>query len=46
MIFDVPDRATWRRNIYSSEAANALSCRTFAHLEYVLNKPNGKLNED
>lgn len=33
----IPERSTRRRNIHSSEPANALSFRTLTHLEYVLN---------
>ena len=36
---NIPERATWRRNIQGSKAANALSCRAFTHLEYVLSEP-------
>jgi len=38
---DVPEWATWRRNIQSSKATNALGCSTFTHLQYVLKKANG-----
>lgn len=45
LMFNVPEWATRRRNIQSSKATNALGCSTFSHLQNVLKKPNGKLNE-